>query len=184
MSGFKLAVGVMDPNKTSGMSEEDSPRFEAELTYDASFDNGSMKAWVSGMSQSSEDAGVDHDQSGVGYGVNFKSSGFSATASGFSAEGVGALDQMVSAETNESDGYLVQASYTTGANRFVISYGETRTDSGGPETTSSNSNVSYFRTVMPGVFFVAEVNQTEAETEGTKVGEENNVFSIGAVVTF
>ncbi|PHR81095.1 MAG: porin [Colwellia sp.] len=184
MSGFKLAIGVMDPNKVDANSNEESPRFEAELTYNTTFDDGSLKAWVSGVSQTSELAGVDQDQSGVGYGANVKFAGLSLTASGFSAEGIGGLDTMVSAETNESDGYLTQASYTMGDNRFVLSYGETTSDDGITETTNSNSNISYFRTVVPGVTVVFEYNKTENDNNQTSVAEENNVFSIGAVVTF
>tara|TARA_R110001583_G_scaffold55667_1_gene168760 strand:- start:10747 stop:11889 length:1143 start_codon:yes stop_codon:yes gene_type:complete len=185
MAGFKLAVGVMDPNKMSATSDEKSPRFEAELEYNTTFDDGSLKAFVSGVSQTSKSAlGVDQDQSGVGYGVNVKFSGLSLTASGFSAEGIGSLDTMVSAETNESDGYLTQASYTMGDNRFVLSYGETTTDDGITETTNSNSNIAYFRTIVPGVTVVAELNKTENDNDQNTVAEENNVFSIGAVVTF
>jgi hypothetical protein len=191
MSGFKLAVGIMDPNKLSGASDEDMPRFEAELTYNTTFDDGSLKAWVNGMSQSSELAGVDQDQSGVGYGVNVKVAGVSITASGFTAEGVGdfalaGLDQIVSAETNETDGYLIQASYTMGDNRFVASYGQSTVDNSTMETESSNTNVSYFRTVIPGVTVVAELNKTEIDNNSATdmTAEENNVFSIGAVVTF
>lgn len=185
MAGFKLAVGVMDPNKMSATSDEKSPRFEAELEYNTTFDDGSLKAFVSGVSQTSKSAlGVDQDQSGVGYGVNVKFSGLSLTASGFSAEGIGSLDTMVSAETNESDGYLTQASYTMGNNRFVLSYGETTTDDGITETTNSNSNIAYFRTIVPGVTVVAELNKTENDNDQNTVAEENNVFSIGAVVTF
>jgi hypothetical protein len=172
------------PNKVDANSNEESPRFEAELTYNTTFDDGSLKAWVSGVSQTSELAGVDQDQSGVGYGANVKFAGLSLTASGFSAEGIGGLDTMVSAETNESDGYLTQASYTMGDNRFVLSYGETTSDDGITETTNSNSNISYFRTVVPGVTVVFEYNKTENDNNQTSVAEENNVFSIGAVVTF
>ena len=187
VNGFKLAVGVMDPNKAAEGSEESAPRFETELTYNTAFDNGSFTAWVNGMSQSSEVAGVDHDQSGTGYGVNVKFSGFSLTASGFSAEGVGhvaGLDTIVGADTNETDGYLVQASYTMGDNRFVLSQGQSTVDTGAMETESSNTNVSYFRTVIPGVTLVAEVNKTEIDNNVNAAAEENNVFSIGAVVTF
>lgn len=186
MSGFKVAVGVMDPNKVSATSDEEAPRFEAEVTYNTTFDEGSLKAWLSGVSQTSETTAGDQDQTGVGYGVNVKFSGVSLTASGFSAEGIGGLDHIVSADTNESDGYLVQASYTSGDNRFVISYGETElTDTTTSlETTSSNANISYFRTVLPGVTLVAELNQTETDNNQTSVAEENDVFSIGAVVTF
>lgn len=189
MSGFKLAVGVMDPNKVAANSDEDMPRFEAELTYDTTFDGGSVKGWVNGMSQSSEVAGVEQDQSGVGYGVNVKFSGVSLTASGFSAEGVGhvaGLDQIVGAETTDTDGYLVQASYTMGDNRFVVSYGQSTVDDSTVETESSNTNLSYFRTVIPGVTLVAELNKTEIDNNNATdlTAEENNVFSIGAVVTF
>jgi hypothetical protein len=189
MNGFKLAAGIMDPNKLSASSDEDMPRFEAELTYDTTIDNGSVKAWVNGMSQSSEDAGVEQDQSGVGYGVNVKFSGVSLTASGFSAEGVGdfalaGLDQIISDEPNETDGYLMQASYTTGANRFVVSYGQSTVDSGAVETESSNTNFSYYRSVIAGVTVVAELNKTEIDNNSNSKAEENNVFSIGAVVTF
>jgi hypothetical protein len=189
MSGFKLAVGIMDPNKLSADSDEDMPRFEAELTYDTTFDEGSLKAWVNGMSQSSEVAGVDQDQSGVGYGVNVKFSGVSLTASGFSAEGVGhvaGLDQFVGADTIDTDGYLVQASYTMGDNRFVLSYGQSTIDDNAVETESSNTNISYFRTVIPGVTVVAELNKTEIDNNNALdlTAEENNVISIGAVVTF
>lgn len=189
MSGFKLAVGIMDPNKLSADSDEDMPRFEAELTYDTTFDEGSLKAWVNGMSQSSEVAGVDQDQSGVGYGVNVKFSGVSLTASGFSAEGVGhvaGLDQFVGADTIDTDGYLVQASYTMGDNRFVLSYGQSTIDNNAVETESSNTNISYFRTVIPGVTVVAELNKTEIDNNNALdlTAEENNVISIGAVVTF
>jgi hypothetical protein len=190
MSGFKLAVGIMDPNKTAADSDEDMPRFEAELTYNTTFDEGSVKAWINGMSQSSESAaGVDMDQSGVGYGVNVKAAGVSLTASGFTAEGVGhvaGLDQFVTDDSTETDGYLLQASYTMGDNRFVVSYGQSTVDAAGVETESSNTNFSYYRTVIPGVTVVAEVNNTEIDNDSTSdlTAEENNVFSIGAVVTF
>ena len=189
MSGFKLAVGIMDPNKASADSDEDMPRFEAELTYNTTFDDGSLKGWVNGMSQSSEVAGVDQDQSGVGYGVNVKFADLSLTASGFTAEGVGhvaGLDQFVGPDSIETDGYLVQASYTMGDNRFVVSYGQSTVDNSTVETESSNTNISYFRTVIPGVTLVAEINKTEIDNNDASdmTAEENNVFSIGAVVTF
>ena len=73
-----------------------------------------------------------------------------------------------------------------GANRFVVSYGESTVDAAGTETVSSNSNISYFRTVIPGVTVVLEVNKTEVDNNSATdfTAEENNVFSIGTVVTF
>jgi hypothetical protein len=196
MAGFKLAVGIMDPNKTASSSSEELPRFEAELMYATDFnDDASMKAWVSGVSQSSELNDVEQNQSGVGYGINVMFSGLSLTASGYSAKGLGhvaGLDQIVGADTIESDGYLVQAAYTMGDNRFVLTYGESETSNAGNVETvgivgdavHSNTGIAYFRTILPGVTAVAEYNNTEADATNSLIAEDNNTFSIGAVVTF
>lgn len=187
MNGLTFAVGVMDPNKAAADSSEDTPRLEFEAVYTASMG----KVWVNGVSQSSEVAGVSQDQSGIGYGVNVKFSGVSLTASGYSSEGLGhvaGLDHVVGAESNESDGYLLQASYTMGDNRFVISSGETENNdtanTAAGTTTHKNFALGYFRTVRPGVILVAEFNNTESENSVSSVAEDNSTFSLGTVVTF
>lgn len=191
INGFNLAVGVMDPNKVAADSSESAPRFEFEASYAAELESVAFKGWLNGISQSSEVAGVDQDQSGLGYGVNVKFSSVSLTASGYSAEGVGfvaGLDNIVGAETNESEGYLLQASYTMGNNRFVVSSGETENkdtaNAAAGATTHSNLALAYFRTVRPGVIVVAEFNNTESENSMTRIAEDNNTFAIGTVVTF
>jgi hypothetical protein len=189
MNGFKLAIAVMDPNKAATDSSEETPRFEAELMYNTTMDDVALKAWVSGVSQTSKLAsGADQDQSGVGYGVNVKFSELSLTASGYSAEGLGqvvGLDTFVGSDIIETDGYLMQASYTMDDNRFVATYGESTVDLGtGDETVSSNTGVAYFRTIRPSLTVVLEYNLTEIDTDNSMVAEENNTISIGAVVTF
>lgn len=195
-NGFKLAVAIMDPNKLGVDSSEELPRFEAELMYSTNFnDDSSLKAWVSGVTQSSEINDVEHDQTGVGYGINFKISGLSLTASGYSAEGLGhvaGLDQIIGPDTIETEGYLVQAAYTMNDNRIVLTYGESETsNSGNVETvgivgdaTHSNTGIAYFRTIRPGLTAVVEYNNTEADATDSLIAEDNNTFSIGAVVTF
>ena len=193
MGGLKLAVAIMDPNKAGAGSSEDRPRLEAELMYSATLsESSSIKGWVSGVSQTSELAGVDYDSTGVGYGVNFKIAGLSLTASGFQSEGLGStagLDTFVDPESVENDGYLVQASYTLDANRFVLTYGQTETEDtsvivGRDTTTHKNTGVAYFRTIRPGLIAAFEYNNTESETDLTTVAEDNDTFSIGAIVTF
>ncbi|WP_159819399.1 porin [Colwellia sp. 20A7] len=195
-NGFKLAVAIMDPNKIGVGSSEELPRFEAELMYSTNFnDDSSLKAWVSGVTQSSEINDVEHDQTGVGYGINFKIAGLSLTVSGYSAEGLGhvaGLDQIVGPDTIETEGYLVQAAYTMNDNRIVLTYGESETsNSGNVETvgivgdaTHSNTGIAYFRTILPGLTAVVEYNNTEADATDSLIAEDNNTFSIGAVVTF
>ena len=191
MNGFNFAVGIMDPNKAAAGSSEDTPRMEFEASYSVDLDSAALKAWVNGVSQSSEVAGISQDQSGVGYGLNVKFSGLSLTASGYSSEGLGhvaGLDHVVGAESNESDGMLLQASYTMGDNRFVISSGETENldtaNTAAGTTTHKNFALGYFLTVRPGVILVAEYNNTESENSVSSVAEDNSTFSIGTVVTF
>ena len=186
----------MDPNKTAGDSSEELPRFEAELMYNTSFnENSSMKAWVSGVAQTSEINDVEQNQSGIGYGVNVMFSGLSLTASGYSSKGLGhvaGLDHLVGVDTIESDGYLVQAAYTMDDNRFVLTYGESETTNSGNvevvgivgDAVHSNTGVAYFRTIVPGVTAVFEYNNTEVDATNSLIAEDNNTFSIGAVVTF
>ena len=191
MNGFNVAVGVMDPSKSAADSSEDTPRIEFEASYTTELNNVGVKGWLNGLSQTSEVQGIEQDQSGLGYGLNVKFSGLSLTASGYSSEGVGyvaGLDNIVGAESNESDGSLLQASYTTGDNRFVISSGETENQDtanmAAGITTHKNFALGYFRTVRPGIIVVAEFNNTESENTITSMAEDNKTFSIGTVVTF
>jgi predicted porin len=191
MNGFNVAVGVMDPSKSAADSSEDTPRIEFEASYTTELNNVGVKGWLNGLSQTSEVQGIEQDQSGLGYGLNVKFSGLSLTASGYSSEGVGyvaGLDNIVGAESNESDGSLLQVSYTTGDNRFVISSGETENQDtanmAAGITTHKNFALGYFRTVRPGIIMVAEFNNTESENSITSLAEDNKTFSIGTVVTF
>jgi hypothetical protein len=189
MNGFKLAVGIMDPNKTGDDSSEELPRFEAELMYTTTIDKTAIKTWVSGVSQSSETDDDKQNQSGIGYGANVKFGGLSLSASGFSSKGLGhvaGLDHIVGDDSIESDGYLLQGSYTMKGNRFVVTYGETEVENTNSilDATHTNTGVAYFRTLRPGLTLVLEYNKTEADVSDSLVGEDNNTFAIGSVITF
>ncbi|MBW8184694.1 porin [Shewanella nanhaiensis] len=189
LNGFKIAVGLMDPNKVAADSSEELPRAEAELIYSTEIDKVNLKAWVSGATQSSEVDDVKQNQSGVGYGANVKFSGFSFTASGFQTKGLGhiaGLDHLVGDDSIKSDGYLLQAAYTLDSNRFVLTYGESEVENTDSilDAKHSNIGIAYFRTIRPGLTAVVEYNQTEADVANSLVGEENNTLSIGAVFTF
>ncbi len=189
-NGFDFAVGVMDPNKTDGSSSEDTPRVEAELKYSAKFaENGSYKAWLSGVSQSSELGGETQNQHGIGGGFNISNAGLSFTASGFESTGLGhvaGLDHIVGDDSIKSDGFLTQLAYTLDKNRFVLTYGESTVENTGStlDAKHSNAGVAYFRTLYSGVTLVAEYNQTEADVTNSLIAEETRTFALGAVVTF
>jgi hypothetical protein len=137
MAGFKLAVGLIDPSRTSGAGgEETVPRIEGELTYNYGFENGSLTAWTGFLTQKSENATGDVNSRGFSYGVQAKFAGFSLTGSGFTGEGIGKVlgpgfpvDALVEAgDEVDSSGFLVQGSYTFDKVRVAASYGKSELD--------------------------------------------------------
>lgn len=184
MSGFNLAVGLLDPSKSSAASEESSPRVEAEATYSTEISGTAIKAWAGYMKQKSEDNTADTsvDSKGLSYGLNLKVAGLALTASGFKAEGVGAagLGHLVTATDAEVDGKLLQASYTMGATRLVVSKGENEGGSsdGASDLDLKNQTFAVFHSVNSNLILVGEMNKAESETSEVKT------IALGAVVTF
>ncbi len=188
-NGFQAAIGIMDPNKQfDNASEESAPRFEAEVTYSSDM----FSAHMSGMYQTSDDlsgTGEDIDSTGIAGGVKFKAGGFALSLSAFATEGVGTvagLDTLIVTEDNELEGYLAQVSYTAGATRFVLSYGQNESDADGllgADSEYENTAVAVFHSVNSNLILVGEYNMTEIEVGGAEF-EENDTIALGAVVLF
>ncbi|MFW1677761.1 porin [Pontibacter sp. JAM-7] len=180
-NGFQFAIGAMDPNKQlAGNSEESAPRFETELTYTSDM----FSANLSGLFQSSDDtsgAGEDVDTTGFAGGIKVKAGGFALGLSATHTEGTGiaGLDTLIVSEDVETDSYLAQLSYTAGATRFVLSYGESETDNGVTSSDYENTAVGIFHSVNSNLILIGEYNITEVEDV-----EENDTIALGAVVTF
>lgn len=187
MGGLKVAAGIFEPaNTTPGaQSEQSAPRLEAEVSYAAELNGLALTGWVNGRHQSSENATTEVDSQGIGYGLKASMGGFSLTASGFTSEGdapVLIADGAIASE-EDADGYLVQGSYTLGANRFVVSYGETDSDQGDFET--ENTSFAIFHDVNSNFKLVAEYNMFEQTTKSSSaVAVEADTLALGAVVTF
>ncbi|MDX1633306.1 MAG: porin [Marinobacter sp.] len=187
LSGFKLAVGVLEPANTTGaaQSEESAPRLEAEATYSADLNGLNLTAWVNGLQQSSESATTEVDTTGVGYGVKASIAGLTLAASGFTSEGTNGILLVNGAfsDDNEADGFLVQGSYTLGANRLVLSYGETdAVDAGYLDT--ENTSIALFHDVNSNLKLVGEYNMYEGENAAGATAEEVDTIALGAVVLF
>ncbi|MBW0147577.1 porin [Marinobacter arenosus] len=188
MGGLKVAAGIFEPaNTTPGpQSEQSAPRLEAEVTYNADLGGVALTGWVNGRSQKSENATTSVDSTGLGYGVRAAIAGFSLTASGFTSEGdvpVLIADTAAPLAEEDADGYLLQGSYTLGANRFVLSYGETDSDQADFET--ENTSVAVFHDVNSNFKLVAEYNMFEQTTKSTGAdAAEIDTIALGAVVTF
>ncbi len=188
MGGLKVAAGIFEPaNTTPGAeSEQSAPRIEAEVTYSADLNGLALTGWVNGRQQSSENATTDVDSTGLGYGIRGSIAGLSLTASGFTSEGdvpVLITDTAAPIAEEDADGYLVQGSYTLGANRFVLSYGETDSDQADFET--ENTSVAVFHDVNSNFKLVAEYNMFEQTTKSTGAdAAEIDTLALGAIVTF
>ncbi len=184
-SGFKLAIGLMDPARTNDSpgAEEKVPRIEGEATFNKTFGDFSTTAWVGGMTQTSQSAGKDVDSNGISYGLNMKVAGFSLTGSGFTGSGLNTLLGAFGTVTDGEDasGYLVQGSYTIGKFRLVGSYGDTKVDNA---TNDENETVigALFYTINDYLKLVGEYN---VNTITVGVAEEKtNTLALGLVANF
>lgn len=185
MNGFQIAVGVMDPNTTGAASaESNNARFETEATYTADYDGTGIKAWLGAAVGDSTTAGVDAN--GLAFGAQVKAAGFALTASGFDQEGISSVyASNTLTASDESEGYLIQGSYSTGANRFVLSYGETENKAAGSsvKTKDNLTGVAVFHDINENLKLVAEytVHQTN---NGTIDTAETDTFAVGATLSW
>ena len=188
-NGFQLAVGVMDPEsgEYTDAGQSQSARFETELTYTTEFDGGKVMAWIGGaVGESGSNATLTlpatattagEDEKGIAFGATVDFGGFKFTASGYDQEGISNIATgLTTGSSLESDGYLVQGQYTTGANRFVVSHGST--DVGAADDLFEMNSYAYFYSVNSNLTIVAQIDNFELG--GTDVDQ----YAIGAVVTY
>ncbi|EZQ20164.1 membrane protein [Halopseudomonas bauzanensis] len=198
MSGFRAAVGIMDPvdghlvddnGVQTGKDYQDSPRFESELTYQFELGDAQLHTWLNGMYQQADNtgAGIDSVTSrGLGYGVQAKLGALSLTGSGFNAEGVNPFftNNATQASLRESDskGYLLQGSYTFGKTRVALSYGKTRDDGNGLgyQADFKTSGIGLFHSLNENLTLVAEYNRFDLKNRdvGDRI-EETDTLALG-----
>lgn len=202
LNGFKIAVGLLDPSHTaSGSAEESFPRLESELTYTHKFNKVNLTAWLNGMTQKSKDASgtnPDVDSNGIGYGLRVSFANVNLTASGYTSEGAGWLAgpggdtslglPVVDGTGNgvDSDGYLLQGSYTIDKTRLVASYGKSQIDYGTAflgNTDDQTITGAVFYSVNSNFILVGEYNKNTIEA-GSGAKDETDTIAVGAILTF
>ncbi len=145
MNGFQLSVGIFDPQEplgNGGISETDTPQFQAEATFNSAFEGGSFSGWAGFLWQEQEimahagSPGGDIESVGWNVGATVSASGFSMTGSYYDGEALGSVLFALgggdafgcsAAGCNEADndGFYVQASYTfNGTTKIGGGYGE------------------------------------------------------------
>lgn len=203
MGGFQLSVGIFDPqeplgpNSTYG-SETDTPQFQAEATYNSSFEGGSFSGWAGFLWQEQEitssAAGGTGDVESVGWNI-----GAEVTASGFNVGGHyydgDALDTLLfntgalggfgcnatACKEANNDGFYIQAGYTfNGTTKIGGGYGESRQDA------NATYNISRVQTELWTVGVYHDVNSwlkviaEYGNYESTLLNQKDvDTFSIG-----
>lgn len=199
VEGLRVAVGIMDPVDTNddsavGKSYQEEPRLESEVSYQFQLGGSTIYTWINGGYQTSEntdDTVDDVTSKGLGYGVQAKMAGFSVTASGFQAKGINPFFTNNAGEATlreiDSDGYLLQGSYTWGKNRLALSYGKTEDDGNGLGSAADyeTRGIAYFRTINDNLKLVAEYNQYQIDGEdGSGLDEDTDTLAVGAVLSW
>ena len=191
LAGFKLAVGLIDPSRTNtnAGAEEKTPRLEGELTYNYSFNKGSVYAWGGFLTQKSQsDNGSDVNSNGVSYGVRVQYAGAALHASGFTGKGIGYLlgpgfDTVFQAgDEVDSNGYLLQTSYTFGPARAVASYGKNKLKTSPDELEDETIAGALFYDLNSNLKLVAEYNVNKISKGAPE--EKTGTTALGVVLNF
>ena len=206
MNGFQLSVGIFDPQEPGGLlggaagwaSETDTPQFQAEATFNSSFEGGSFSGWAGFLWQEQEimasPAGGTGDVESVGWniGASVAAQGFSMTGQYYDGEALGVIlfssgggfgFNCSAAGCNEADndGFYVQAAYTfNGTTKIGGGYGESRQDAdamyGIPSWESDLWTVGVYHDVTSWLKVVAEYGNYSHDILGH---DDVDTFSIG-----
>jgi hypothetical protein len=196
MGGFKIALAVVDAEQVAADQTENDPRFEGQLSYATSFDGGSTKLWLDGMTQSVETAQGDIDSDAWTLGGQLVLGGFEAVAAYYDNEGVGAVGGLAPIGTAaeviggqyeevEGDGYYAQLGYRFAGQTFVAaSYGESKLDYSTGESENEMWTVGVYHDVTANLKLVAEYSSLETDTDNTLAKTETDAISIGGFISW
>ena len=205
MNGFQLSVGIFDPQEPLGngaISETDTPQFQAEATFNSSFEGGSFSGWAGFLWQEQEimphvldsetmasTPGGDVESVGWNVGATVSASGFSMTGSYYDGEALGSVlfalgggdafgCSAAGCKEANNDGFYLQSSYTfNGTTKIGGGYGESRQDAdamyGIGKTERELWTVGVYHDVNSWLKVVAEYSNFDAGAGST------DTFSLG-----
>jgi hypothetical protein len=195
MSGFKVAFAVVDPadgalllapgatgpvSGLTGKPDDETPRFESDLSYAGAFDGGSFKLWASGAYQEHDTAVLRRDAEYWTVGGTLSVAGFE-----FMAQYSDAEDSLTGGGAAEWDQYVIQAGYRFAGTTLVsANYSELDTQVfRGADMDAERFTVGVYHDVTANLKLVAEYTNIEADTNGTKTFDQD-IFSVGGFVTW
>jgi hypothetical protein len=213
INGLQIEVGLYDPSREQAaagniLDETDTPRFEGEISYTTTFDNGSFQIWMDGLWQDIESsltgASSDVTVSAFGAGGDLKLGPWNVLGYYYTGDGLGRSLQFVggtrcdvtgnTCQEADNDGFMVQGSYTfNGKTKVAGSYGESTEDGYDADVASglaatrdadlSMWTVGVYHDVNSWLKLIAEYSNVENEfgSLGASGGfnTEADVFSLG-----
>jgi hypothetical protein len=165
----QFSIGIFEPTDLGdSYTVRQTPRVEAELTYNKKFSNGSFGFHASGMFQNAKDdigtGSTSKTATGVAGGLSVDVSGFKLAGSAFTSKGLGGIFQggisLVSGAASDTElangdlrtsyGYYGQATYTPKGSKvtFGTSYGASRLKLGASESAVGNELVAKRESVV------------------------------------
>jgi hypothetical protein len=206
MGGFKFAVAVADgddllePADYATDPYEKDARYEASLSYATSWDGGSTKLWLDGMTQKVDLVGAgDRKSNAYTVGGQLVLGGLEAVAAYYDGkgQGIGGLGLGAFAtdgSERDGDGYYAQLGYRFAGKTFVAaSYGESTLDRddavvGGTGfdnlDTNSMSTIGIYHDVTANLKLVAEYSRMETEYHANQSDAETDVLSFGGFISW
>ena len=216
MNGFKIALAIMDPavgvvgklagdnptgSLTTGGTSSDNYRYEADLSYTGAFDGGSYLLWLSGMTQSEDNANNNDTQAWTVGGTlavagfelmaqysdsENKDAAIAAAAAVAAVPGNAGTAAVVAAPAKKTEWsqYLVQAGYRFGGTTLVSAqYAQLTDDS---VTTLVNDSidkwtVGVYHDVNSNLKLVAEYSKIEDDNKNLV---DQDIFALGGFVFF
>lgn len=132
LSGFTVSAGVFEPLQSlTGPGEtSSSPGFQGKVTYDGKFNDLTLHAWLSGITQRHNRVdGVNYTGQGfdtgakLGYGP-LTLTGYYYRAAGLGTTGLNLFDTDALGHRRDSNGFYLQGMGTFGKVSAGVSYGE------------------------------------------------------------
>lgn len=208
INGFQLSVGIFDPDEpgaggllSNNGIETDTPQFQAEATYNTTWQGGTFNLWAGGIWQEAEVAAgtfanttsQDLDMSGFDFGADVTFGAFNVAGHYYEGDNLGTIllnlgsgnsFTCTAAGCNESDddGFYLQGSYTfNGKTKLGISYGESTGDGGatGGDLQNDMWTVGVYHDVNSWLKLVAEYSDQHSDHLGTGGGSQVDTFSVG-----
>lgn len=215
MNGFKVALAVLDNGGPSiglagdkptggivtGAADSEDLRYEIDLSYAGTFDNGSYSAWVSAMHQGDDIFGSNTDQaddeSAWTVGGTLVLGGFEAMAQYSDAEGASAATALTYADAAETvvattavasaktewEQYIVQAGYRFNGTTLVsASYADLEDKKASSDDSIDRITVGVYHDVNANLKLVAEYTNVEDDTSNS--ASDVDIYSLGGFVFF